>query len=289
MAEVDLHLHTTFSDGTLTPTELVRLCASNGLRVISVSDHDSTEGLCEAREAARAFPQMELIPGIELSTDLPGAEVHLLGYFVDEEDAEFQSTLHRFREGRVERGRAMVERLNEMGLGISWDRVREIAGEASIGRPHIAQALVEAGYVKYSKDAFDRYIGRNGTAYVERIRVTPVEAVGILIANGALPVMAHPTYYDDLSQKGDYGGLRNVLAELREAGLVGMEVHYKDYSPEQVNQLAGIADEHGLIPCGGTDYHGLGNPGDPEPGAAGPPMETVQALRRLKAERAVAH
>ena len=288
MAEVDLHLHTTFSDGTLTPPELVRLCASNGLRVISVSDHDSTEGLSEAREAAREFPELELIPGVELSTDLPGAEVHLLGYFVDEKDAELQRTLSRFREGRVERGRSMVERLNEMGVSISWDRVREIAGEASIGRPHIAQALVEGGYVKYSKDAFDRYIGRNGAAYVERVRVTPVEAVGILTANGALPVMAHPTYYDDLSQEGDYGGLRNVLAELKEAGLVGMEVHYKDYSQEEVTRLAGIAEELGLIPCGGTDYHALGNPGEPEPGAAGPPMETVEALRRLKAERAVA-
>ncbi len=266
----------------------MRLCASNGLRVISVSDHDSTEGLREAREAVREFPKLELIPGVELSTDLPGAEVHLLGYFVDEEDAEFQRTLRLFREGRVERGRAMVERLNEMGVSISWDRVREIAGEASIGRPHIAQALVEGGYVKYSKDAFDRYIGRNGAAYVARVRVTPVEAVGILTANGALPVMAHPTYYDDRSQEGDYGGLRDILVELKEAGLVGMEVHYKDYSPEQVTRLAGIADELGLIPCGGTDYHALGNPGEPEPGAAGPPMETVEALRRLKAERAVA-
>ena len=288
MAEVDLHLHTTFSDGTLTPTELVRLCAANGLRVISVSDHDSTEGLPEAREAAREFPQLELIPGIELSTDIPGAEVHLLGYFVDEQDVELQRTLKRFREGRVERGRAMVERLNEMGVSISWARVREIAGEASIGRPHIAQALVEGGYVKYSKDAFDQYIGRNGTAYVERVRVTPVEAVGILTANGALPVMAHPTYYDDRSQEGDYAGLRSLLAELTEAGLVGMEVHYKDYSPEQVARLAGIADEFGLIPCGGTDYHALGNPGEPEPGMSGPPMETVEALRRLKSERAVA-
>ena len=287
MAEVDLHLHTTFSDGTLTPTELVRLCAANGLRVISVSDHDSTEGLREAQEAAREFPQLELIPGIELSTDIPGAEVHLLGYFVDTQDPELQLTLRRFREGRFERGRAMVERLNEMGVSISWNRVQEIAGEASIGRPHIAQALVEGGYVKYSKDAFNQYIGRNGAAYVERIRVTPVEAVGILAANGALPVMAHPTYYDDRSQEGDYETLRNMLTELREAGLVGMEVHYKDYSPEQVARLARIADEFGLIRCGGTDYHALGNPGEPEPGATGPPMETVEALRRLKSERAV--
>ncbi len=287
MALVDLHLHTTNSDGTLTPSELVRLCASNGLRVISVSDHDSTEGLSEAREAAREFPGLELIPGVELSTDVPGAEVHLLGYFVDEEDAGFQRTLRGFREGRVDRARAMVERLNAMGLRISWDRVREIAGEASIGRPHIAQALVEAGYVRYSRDAFDRYIGRNGEAYVERPNVTPVDAVGILAANGALPVMAHPTYYDDASQEGDDRGLRHALEELKEAGLVGMEVHYKDYSSDQVARLAALADRLDLIPCGGTDYHALGNPGEPEPGAAGPPLSTVESLRRLKRERAV--
>ena len=288
MAEVDLHLHTTYSDGTLTPSELVRLCASNGLKVISVSDHDSTEGLAEAREAAKEFPELELIPGVELSTDVPEAEVHLLGYFVDEGDTEFQGTLQRFREGRVERGRVMVERLREMGLSITWERVQEIAGVASIGRPHIAQALVEAGYVKYSKDAFDQYIGRNGDAYVERIRVTPVEAVGILVANGALPVMAHPTYYDQRSQEGDDRGLRTILVELKDAGLIGMEVHYKDYSPEQVDRLSRLADEFGLIPCGGTDYHALGNPGEPEPGAAGPPVDTVEALIRLKKERAVA-
>ncbi|MDA1348027.1 MAG: PHP domain-containing protein [Chloroflexi bacterium] len=288
MAEVDLHLHTTFSDGTLTPSELVRLCASNGVKIISVSDHDSTEGLREAEEAIHQFSDMELIPGVELSTDVPNAEVHLLGYFVDVEDANFQRVLARFREGRVERGRSMVERLNELGLGITWERVQQIADGASIGRPHIAQALVEAGYVKYPKDAFDKYIGRNGVAYVERIRVTPVDAVGILIDNGALPVLAHPTYYDDKSQQGDDSGLRTVLQELKDAGLVGMEVYYKDYTPDQVVQLKRLADDFDLVPCGGTDYHASGNPGEPEPGAAGPAMDTVVELKRLKKERAVA-
>jgi len=289
MVEVDLHLHTTFSDGTLSPSELVRLCASNGLKIISVSDHDSTEGLREAEDAIHQFSDMELIPGVELSTDVPNAEVHLLGYFVDVGDPKFQRVLARFRKGRVERGRSMVERLNEMGLSITWERVQQIADGASIGRPHIAQALVEAGYVKYPKDAFDKYIGRNGVAYVERIRVTPVDAVGILIDNGALPVLAHPTYYDDKSQQGDDSGLRAVLRELKDAGLVGMEVYYKDYDPDQVARLAGLAEAFDLVPCGGTDYHASGNPGEPEPGAAGPAMDSVAELRRLKKERAVAN
>ena len=171
--EVDLHLHTTHSDGTLTPTEIVDLCAERGLRVISVSDHDTTNGLPEAMRAAERHPNLTIIPGIELSTDVPGGEIHILGYFVDHYDESLQRILEEFREGRLNRGLRMVRNLNDMGVGISWERVQEIAGDASIGRPHIAQALVEGGYVRYSKDAFDKYIGRNGPAYAERPKLTP--------------------------------------------------------------------------------------------------------------------
>ena len=169
MIEVDLHLHTTFSDGRLTPTELVGLCHERGLKVICISDHDTTNGLPEAMEAASKYPDMTIIPGIELSTDVPGGEIHVLGYFVDHNDAGMQAVLKRFRDGREGRGQKMVENLNNMGVEISWERVKEIAGEASIGRPHIAQALVEGGYVEYPKDAFDKYIGREGPAYAERM------------------------------------------------------------------------------------------------------------------------
>ena len=286
MAEVDLHLHTTFSDGTLTPTEVVQLCAANGLKVICISDHDSTEGLPEALEAAQSFPHMELIPGIELSTDVPGSEIHVLGYWVDYHSSEFQRTLLGFRETRQERGREMVEKLNEIGVKISWERVKELSDGGAIGRPHIAQAMVEAGYVKYPRDAFDKYIGRNGLVYVERAKLTPSEAVGILVNNGALPVMAHPTYYDAGSMEGDLSELAKVLGELKAAGLVGMEVYYRDYTPDQVKGLARLADDLGLVPCGGTDYHASGNPGEPEPGTAGPPIETVERLKSLRAQRA---
>ena len=282
MAEVDLHLHTTFSDGRLTPTQVVNLCAERGLKVVSISDHDSTRGMAEAMEAAAAHPDLEVIPGIELSTDVPGAEIHILGYFIDYQSAELQKILERFREGREERGRKMVENLNEMGINISWDRVKELSGgEGAIGRPHIAQAMVEAGYVEYPKDAFDKYIGRNGLAYVERLKLTPVEAVEILVENGALPVMAHPTYSATKSDRDEVGSLRDNLTTMKAAGLVGVEVYYGDYTDEQVARLATVADEMGLVPCGGSDYHASGNPGEPQPGTVGPPMETVEALRAL--------
>ena len=283
---VDLHLHTRASDGTMTPTELVNLCAARGLKVIAVSDHDSTEGLAEARAAAASHDGLEIIPAIELSTDIPGSEIHVLGYFLDVDDPDFQRTLARFREGRSERGLGMVRKLNALGYEIAWERVQEIAGDASIGRPHVAAALVEAGYFKYPNQAFDTLIGRSGAAYVERAKLTPEDAVRLLRDNGAVPVMAHPTYSKVKTDRGEVVSLRDTLARLKERGLMGVEVFYGDYTPEQVARLKTVADELGLIPCGGSDYHRSGNPGEPEPGGVGPPMETVDRLR--DAHRAIA-
>ena len=277
--EVDLHLHTQASDGTLSPTELVNLCAERGLKTIAISDHDSTEGLAEAYTAIQNFPDIEIIPAIELSADVPGSEIHVLGYFIDTSDAAFQQTLTRFRGGRYERGRLMVDKLVELGYSITWERVREIAGDAAIGRPHIATAIVEAGYFKYSKDVFDSLIGRNGPAYVERAKLAPEDAIRMLRENGAAPVMAHPTYSAVKSDRGDVQSLEETLAQLQTHGLEGVEVFYGDYTPEQVAYLKDIAENLGLIPCGGSDYHCSGNPGEPEPGSVGPPAQTVTRLK----------
>ncbi len=268
-AIVDLHLHTTVSDGRLTPTELVQLAASKGLEIISVSDHDATDGLAEAYQAVRAFPDLRIIPGIELSTDIPGDEIHLLGYFIQYENKDFQGILRRFREGRLERGRLMVEKLAELGIHIDWERVQEIAGDGSVGRPHIALAMVEKGYFKEPKDAFAQYLGRNGLAYVERKKMTPEEGVQMLAGVGGVAVLAHPAQLADLDNK---------VAQLKAAGLMGMEVHYAMYPPETIKHLSEVAERHGLIPCGGSDYHGLGNTGEPLPGTLGPPLETVERL-----------
>ena len=284
MVQADLHLHTTFSDGRLTPTQLVELCADRGIRHAAVTDHDSTEGIGEALEAARRFPGLEIIVGVELSTDVQDSEIHLLGYFVDHEDDELQGTLSAFRDGREGRARKMVERLDEMGLPVPWERVEELSGGGAIGRPHIAQAMVEAGYIEYPKDAFDKYLGRNGPAYVERARLTPAEAVRMVVSNGAVPVMAHPTFSVPRMDDEGVAELRRILVELRGEGLAGMEVYYGVYEPDTVALLKSMADELGLIACGGSDYHASGNPGEARPGDVGPPVSSVEALRAAKAD-----
>lgn len=273
---VDLHLHTTLSDGRLTPTQLVDLCAKRGLQVIAITDHDSTEGLKEAMQAVKTYPQMRLIPGIELSTDIPGNEVHLLGYFIDYHNADFQRTLQRFREGRQDRGREMVEKLAKMGIHVLWERVKELSAGGAIGRPHIAQAMLEKGYISQPQEAFTLYIGRNGPAYVEREKHTPIEAVKMVLKVGGLPVLAHPMEVDDREK---------ILPELKEAGLVGMDVFYGYYTPDQVKYLQDLARKWNLVPCGGSDYHALGTPGEPEPGQVGPPMESAEALFEMAARK----
>ena len=268
-AEVDLHLHTLASDGRLTPTQLVQLAASQGLRTISVSDHDTTDGLAEAIESAKDYPGLRIIPGIELSADVPGDEVHVLGYFIDPEDTALQSELTRFREGRVGRAKAMVDKLGDLGIHVEWERVQHFAGDGAVGRPHIALALVEAGYCKEPKDAFPEYLGRNGLAYVERVKLTPAQAVGMIQSAGGVAVLAHPAYMNDME-----AGIANLAG----AGLVGMEVHYAKYREDTIRQLARLAREYNLIPCGGSDYHGLGNSDECLPGENGPPMESVERL-----------
>lgn len=258
-AKADFHNHSTASDGRLTPSQLVDKAAANGVRILALTDHDSTEGIAEARAAAERHLGFILIPGVELSTDIEGDEVHVLGYLTYEALAnpELQAELARFRAGRFERGRLMTEKLAALGLPVSWERVLEIAGEASVGRPHVARAMVEAGHVASIQEAFDRYIGRDGPAYVEREKMTPEEAVRTLRRFGAPPVLAHPSYIRTLE---------TVLPALKAAGLVGMEVYYRDYDEALIEKLEKLARQYDLLPLGGSDYHALNNPGEREPG-----------------------
>ena len=267
--EIDLHLHTSASDGRLSPTEVVRLAGSQGLKQISISDHDSTEGLAEAFEESKNFPDLRIIPGIELSTDVPGDEIHMLGYFIQYDDKEFQDILKQFRTGRLDRAQEMVRKLAALGIVLDWERVKEIAGDGSVGRPHIALAMVEEGYCKEPKDAFPEYLGRNGLAYAERPKMTPTEGVEMLRRVGGVPVLAHPAYMNELEP--------NIVA-LKEAGLMGMEVYYAKFDADTVRRLKTLAEKYDLIPCGGSDFHGLGNADDAVLGSAGPPADTVDQL-----------
>ena len=268
-ATIDLHLHTLASDGRLSPTELIQLVAKQGLETISITDHDSTEGLAEAYGAAKEFPYMRIIPGIEMSADIPGDEVHVLGYFLDYHDVEFQGMLTELRRGRVGRAQVMVEKLIALGKPVEWERVLHFAGDGTVGRPHIALAMVEAGYFKEPKEAFEEYLGNDGLAYYDRPKLNPTESVAMIRKVGGVPVLAHPTFMNDMEAG---------IASLKKEGLVGMEVYYAQYDDDTVRHLARLAREYDLIPCGGSDYHGLGNTGEPLPGTLGPPEETVKLL-----------
>lgn len=246
--KADLHLHTTASDGRLTPGELVGLAAKKGLSVIAITDHDSIEGIAAALVAAESSPSLKVIPGVEINTDIPNGEIHILGYFIDYQSEELKQTLHSLRHAREIRARRIITKLARLGIHVEWQRVKELAGGGSIGRPHIAQAMFEGGYIPSLREAFKRYIGRQGPAYAERERLSPVEAVELVVKAGGLPMLAHPANIDDLEE---------LLVQLKGAGLVGLEAYYDGYTKQTVDRLVDLAEKHGLITCGGSDFHGM--------------------------------
>ncbi len=240
---VDLHVHTTASDGQFSPTEIVRRALDIGLTTIAITDHDTTEGVAEAVDAARGT-RLEVIPGVEISTDVWRSELHVVGYYIDYADPSLCSKLALFRDSRLDRAQRMVAKLNRMGLPVAWDRVQEIAGEAAVGRPHIARAMLEVGHISSLDEAFHRYIGRNGPAYAERFKLSPAEAVQTILSANGLPVLAHPLH------------IQRMVPDLVEAGLRGLEVYYPGYSPEETRFLCRLASKYGLITTGGSDFHG---------------------------------
>jgi len=275
----DFHNHSTASDGAYTPTYVVELAYKQGVRVFALTDHDSTEGVPEARYAASNLEGFTLIPGVEFGTDIPGGEVHVLGYYLFPEDPELQATLARLREGRRGRGERMVEKLQALGLNVTWEQVQRHAGDASVGRPHVAAALVESGCVANVQEAFDKYIGRNGPAYAEREKFTPTEAVAAIVRLGGVACLAHPADLEDLDEH---------LSALKAAGLAAMEVYYKDYAPEVVERLRAAAKRFDLIPLGGSDYHGIFGREEPLPGGmySEMPESSIQAILDLGRDRA---
>ncbi len=250
---------------------LVEEAASRGVRILALTDHDTVAGIGEARVAGERH-EVEIIPGVELSAALPsGGEVHLLGYFVDVDDPTFLEQLAGYARARAERMERMVERLSRIGAPVALERVREIAGLGTVGRPHLGRALVEAGYASDLSDAFDRYLGAGKPAFVPRPRVDPRDAIALVRAASGVPVLAHPF---------SAGGVESVLDRLVPAGLAGMEVDYGEYDLEDREILRQIATRRGLIPTGGSDYHGPDLRAARELGSAPVPLAAVAALRR---------
>jgi hypothetical protein len=280
---VDLHTHSTASDGLLAPSQLVWQAHEAGLDLLALTDHDSTEGVAEAT-ATGARAGVQVIPGVEVNTTLPEhrGEAHVLGYYVDMVDTRFQESLRFIREARVRRAEQIVERLRAQGLDITWEHVRELA-KGTVGRPHIALALMEHGDASSIADAFDKYISPGKPAYVPRYKLSPQDAVHLIRAAGGVPVLAHPGGVTELAEQ--------VLPDLAQAGLLGIECYYGDYDDATVSRLAGIAGHFGLIATGGSDYHGpnvhptpLGGRYVP-PEAVGRLLAAAEQLRRSPREQ----
>lgn len=273
-SRVDLHLHTTCSDGELTPEEIVGTASGLGLHTIAVTDHDTVACVPLAIQAARERG-LNCIPGVEISCELAEGEAHILGYFVaTEEGTPLSDMLARFRSARLGRARTMLDRLAELGMPLSWEEVGELARGESVGRPHIAQALVSRGYVDSIGEAFDRYLGRTGPAYVPRFKVEPEEAIDLVHEAGGVAVLAHPW------------GVVDLVRGLAAAGLDGLEAYYAGYTEEMSAQLADLAAHYGLVITGGTDYHGPRVSSGVEIGSVQVPESVVPALyERLRARR----
>jgi 3',5'-nucleoside bisphosphate phosphatase len=249
----DLHTHTRHSDGTTTPTENVALAADAGLVAVAITDHDTFAGLEEAQTAARQRG-VELVPGVELSTEWRGAGIHILGYWPDPEHPELAAECHRLRTERERRARGMVARLAAMGIAVSFDRVLAHAAGAPIGRPHVAKAIVETGAVGDMDTAFDELIGEGGPAYEPKRALAPAEGVRLLRAAGGVAVLAHP----GLSWRRDQGGVPVALVdELVQEGLAGIEADHVGHLPAVADRWRRIAQERGLAVTGASDFHGM--------------------------------
>ena len=278
MARADLHIHSTASDGRYSPAEIVRMAVTAGLTIIALTDHDTVDGLIPALEAAREFSELTVIPAVELSTDTSSGEIHVLGYFIDYTNHEFRASLERMRNSRANRAEKMVVKLKELGCDIELERIKEIAGSGALGRAHMAQALLEKGYITSFKEAFTKYIGHDCPAYVGREKLTPAEAVQLVLKANGLPVLAHP--FTSLNPEA-------AAKELKAVGLVGMEVYYAGYLPAEVSVLLNLAQKYDLIPTGGTDYHGIDAASEITIGGTDVPIHFVEKLVALAERRSL--
>lgn len=272
----DLHAHTTASDGTFSPQETVERAKEKGLSAVSITDHDTVSGWQDALFHAKKLGGIEVVPGIEISTVAANQDVHVLGYYVDGEQHGFLEQLEELRNTRNKRNRMMIERLQLLGIDIQWEEVysRKKEGE-NVGRPHIAEVLMEKGIVESMQEAFDRFLGREGKAYVNPPRISPQEAIDLIHQAGGVAVLAHPGLYDDVE----------LVRQLIQGGLDGIEIYHPDHGVEEETKFKQMAMDHGLIMTAGSDFHGERNGqifhGDL--GSKTVPLETVRLLKEKAA------
>jgi 3',5'-nucleoside bisphosphate phosphatase len=269
---IDLHTHSTASDGLLEPAALVRAAHESGLDVIALTDHDSIDGVGEAIAAGQRLG-VEVIAGVEINTDLAegSGEAHILGYFLHWQDPALQQQLAIRRAARERRGQQMVAQLNAIGIPITWDQVRRHA-DGAVGRPHVAAALIDLGIVTSVDEAFAVYLGRGKPGYVKRDPFTPQQAIALIQAGGGVASLAHPAGIPTLE---------TLLVSLVGAGLVGLETYYGQYDAETIARLLGLCQRFNLVPTGGSDYHGPGMHPTPLGGQPPLPESSLEHLRQL--------
>lgn len=248
--DYDLHIHTTASDGVLTPQEIIDMAVGIGLKGIAISDHDTVAGLEPARQYLHTTScSLDFIPAIELNTDAGEDEVHILGYFIDPKNVALNQRLQEIHHARYHRAEQMVNRLQELGLKINLKQVQELAQGELIARPHIARALINNKYADSISEAFDKYIGRGAPGYVPRYKFLPGEAIKLIKNAGGIAVLAHPGLIKD----------KNKVIKIINSGIEGLEVFYPEHSPGQIQELLELAKNHSLLITGGSDYHGPGS------------------------------
>lgn len=264
---VDLHIHSTVSDGTLTPEQIVQVAQEKGLTAIAITDHDAVAGIPPAIQAAEDSA-LQVLPAVEISTEYHGAEVHILGYFIDPQAPRLKEKLREIRKARRIRAQQIAQKLNDLGLAVTYEQIAAEAGEGSIGRPHVAATLVKAGHVQTSQEAFARYLVPGRPAYVPRYRLKPSTAIQEVIRAGGLAVLAHP-------------GIDNAhrwLGELIGYGLGGLEAYHTNHGLADTRQFLQLAEQLGLLVTGGTDSHGPEGPVPVEIGSVEVPDECAERL-----------
>lgn len=261
MNQIDLHTHTTKSDGTFTPTELVDYAIQKELTAVAITDHDTTEGLDEAISYAASLrkqgkPSIEVIPGIEFSTEYEGKDVHIVGLFISYDTPAFQAQLNAFVNSRINRNIKMCTKLQETGIDITYEKLQAENPDAVITRAHYAAYLQAHGYVKSRPEAFDRYLGDHTKYFVPREKVTPTQAVQLILEAGGIPILAHPPLYHMGNER-----LDKLISSLKDAGLLGIEAIYSTYTNQDERDMRRLADKYDLLLSGGSDFHGDNKPG----------------------------
>jgi predicted metal-dependent phosphoesterase TrpH len=252
---IDLHTHSTASDGSCSPAEVVRLAKEAGLTAVALTDHDTVDGLPEAVAAGEEFG-VEVIPGVEISAQFAGGTMHILGLFVEYRNGVLDQRLAVLKQARIDRNPRIIAKLNALDIPITMEQVNQISGGGQVGRPHIARALMEAGYVQELQEAFDKYLGWHKPAYVSKFRFPPDQALAMIREAQGIPVLAHPFTLE----LGSAAALKNLLIELKGLGLAGLEVYYSEHTPEQEALYLKLARELDLQISGGSDFHGLNKP-----------------------------